>query len=523
VPDQVVALLMGHPRQLPPWLSVSGYGAGRGKEPPAPDELVVQPRVSEDLGAFVAQAVDAPERAPRLLLVGARGSGRRTLLAAFLARGDRGLLTVELKRLGSPGDGLEDRLAEACREALLRRCLLLVRGDGVVEETERLAEIGDTLQRVLDVHPGPLALSARRPVARLHAVLERLVEVVVPSPTAPQQRDLWRRVLGDATTEDADLPAQLVLRFDLTPGCIHEAAEDARARAVLLAGRAEPPALTLEDVAQAVRRRADHALSEVADPFSTTLSWTDVVLPEHTVKRLGEIVSHARYREAVLDGWGFRRKLSYGQGLSCLFAGPPGTGKTMMAGVLAQQLGREIYRVDVSRVTSKWVGETEKNLARVFDEAERAQVILLFDEADSLFASRTDVKSSNDRFANMEVNYLLQRMESYDGMTVLTTNFEQSIDEAFKRRIRFWVSFPFPEKELRSKLWRSMLPEEALVEEDIDFDELGQEFHLSGGSIKNAVLRAAFYAAEAGGAITFDRLWDAATAETRDMGKLIRE
>ena len=523
VPDAVVALLMGHPRPLPAWMELSGYGAGRGAAPSAVEDLVVRDRTAQDLGAFVSQAVEAPDRAPRLLLVGARGVGRRTLLTAWLARAGRGVLTVALSRLAGEPHRFEDRLAEAAREALLRRCLLLVRGDGVIEDTDRLAEVADALQRVLDPHPGPCALTARRPAARLHGLLDRLLEVVVPSPSSAQQRELWRRALAVAGVNDPALPEQLVLRFDLTPGGIHEATEDARARSVLLAGGAEAASVTLEDVAQAVRRRADHALSEVADPFTTTLTWDDVVLPEHTVGRLREIVSHARHREQVLDGWGFRRKLSYGQGLSCLFAGPPGTGKTMMAGVLAQQLGREIYRVDVSRITSKWVGETEKNLARLFDEAEEAQVILLFDEADSLFSTRTDVKSSNDRFANMEVNYLLQRMEQYDGMTVLTTNFEQSIDEAFKRRIRFWVSFPFPDEELRARLWQSMLPEEAAVEDEIDFEELGREFNLAGGSIKNAVLRAAFYAAEARGAITMDRLWDAATAELRDIGKLVRE
>jgi SpoVK/Ycf46/Vps4 family AAA+-type ATPase len=149
--------------------------------------------------------------------------------------------------------------------------------------------------------------------------------------------------------------------------------------------------------------------------------------------------------------------MSYGRGLACLFSGAPGTGKTMMAGIMARELGQEIYRVDLSRVVSKWIGETEKNLAKVFDEAESAQVILLFDEADSLFSARTEVKGSNDRFANMEINYLLQRMESYDGMTILTTNFEKSIDEAFKRRLKFRLNFPVPELEQRVKLWRSMI------------------------------------------------------------------
>jgi SpoVK/Ycf46/Vps4 family AAA+-type ATPase len=216
--------------------------------------------------------------------------------------------------------------------------------------------------------------------------------------------------------------------------------------------------VTAPAIIHAVRRQADHALSEVAEPFSTTLTWDDVVLPDEVSDAIIDILGHARHRAQVFDTWGFRRKVSYGRGLSCLFSGPPGTGKTMVAAVLAQTLERELYRIDLSRVTSKWIGETEKNLARVFDEAERAQVILLFDEADSLFSARTSVTSANDRFANNEINYLLQRMEAYDGMTILTTNLDASIDPAFKRRLKFRVAFQMPEAPQRTMLWQSMLP-----------------------------------------------------------------
>ncbi len=543
VPDSVIAELTGRTRLPPHWLELPTAAA------PAPDSLFGP----DNAAALIARIRDVGPTAPRLLLVGPPGSGRRSVLAAHL--GEQPLI-VELARLVE-GDDVVGPLSAAAQEALLRGRTLLVRGDGVVDDADKIALHGADLARVLDDHPGPLAITARRPAARLHRWVSRLVELVLPSLTTDQQRTLWQRNLAEAGCEGDALPDELVRRFDLPPGAIADAVEDARARAVLLSGDASAGGmdLTRDDLVHAVRRRADHALSEIADPFDTSLTWDDVVLPEATVSRLREILSHARHREQVLDHWGFRKKLSYGQGLSCLFAGPPGTGKTMLAGVLARELGREIYRVDVSRITSKWVGETEKNLARVFEEAERAQVILLFDEADSLFSSRTEVKSSNDRFANMQVNFLLQRMESYDGMTILTTNFEASIDEAFKRRIRFWVTFPFPDAKQRTALWRSMLPPDAPLDPEIpdsEWEALGEEFELSGGSIKNAALRAAFYAAQikdaaladaeaeadsddAGAAppasaaeaaeprIVFDHLWDAATAEMRDMGKLIRD
>ncbi len=222
-----------------------------------------------------------------------------------------------------------------------------------------------------------------------------------------------------------------------------------------------------------------------------------------------------------MRSWGFERKLAYGRSVSALFSGPPGTGKTMVATLIAKKLGLELFRVDLSRVVSKWVGETEKNLGRAFDEAKRSQAILLFDEADSLFAKRTEVKSANDRYANLEVNYLLQRLEAYDGVVLLTTNAQSTIDDAFKRRLRFRVEFPMPDAEERARLWRSMLPSGAPVDIDINFDQLARRFEMAGGYIKNAVIRAAYLAAATPRKrITQAIITLAATLEWEDMGNL---
>ena len=189
--------------------------------------------------------------------------------------------------------------------------------------------------------------------------------------------------------------------------------------------------------------------------------------------------------------WGFERMLPYGKALSVLFSGPPGTGKTMAASIVARELDLPMYRVNLASIVSKYIGETEKNLEQVFSEAQLAHVVLVFDEADSLFSRRTQVRDSVDRYANLEVNFLLQKMEAFDGVVVLPTNFESSLDEAFKRRIRYKVHFPFPEASVRSELWAAMIPGEADVDEDLDFGTLGEDFELSGGHIKNAVVRAA--------------------------------
>jgi SpoVK/Ycf46/Vps4 family AAA+-type ATPase len=208
------------------------------------------------------------------------------------------------------------------------------------------------------------------------------------------------------------------------------------------------------------------------------------------------------------------------RGLTALFYGPPGTGKTMVAGVIAQELGLDMYRVDLARVVSKWVGETEKNLAEVFDAAEEGQVLILFDEADSLFAKRTDVRTSNDRYANLEVNYLLQRLDSFEGVAILTSNLDGAIDPAFKRRLSLRLQFPFPDEDTRLRLWASHVTPETPTAGDFDFLDLARRFPLSGGYIRNCALRAAFLAAHEGRPMRQAHLLRAVQLEYREMGKL---
>jgi SpoVK/Ycf46/Vps4 family AAA+-type ATPase len=208
------------------------------------------------------------------------------------------------------------------------------------------------------------------------------------------------------------------------------------------------------------------------------------------------------------------------RGLTALFYGPPGTGKTMVAGVIAQELGLDMYRVDLARIVSKWVGETEKNLAEVFDAAEDGQVLILFDEADSLFAKRTDVRTSNDRYANLEVNYLLQRLDTFEGVAILTSNLDGAIDPAFKRRLSLRLQFPFPDEETRVRLWTGHVTAETPVAGDFDFSDLARRFPLSGGYIRNCALRAAFLAAHEGRPLAQSHLVRAIHLEYREIGKL---
>jgi len=235
---------------------------------------------------------------------------------------------------------------------------------------------------------------------------------------------------------------------------------------------------------------------------------------------LREFVGRVRHRRKVFEDWGMTGTMATSRGLTALFSGQPGTGKTLVAGVIARELGLDLYRVDLSKVMSKWIGETERNLATIFDAAQDGQVILLFDEADSLFAKRTEVRSSNDRYANLEVNYLLQRLDAFEGIAMLTTNSGGSIDPAFKRRLSFQLSFPFPDEETRAALWRVHLPPSLPRGEKLVFDDLARKYQLSGGYIRNACLRAAFLAAQEETTVHQHHLERAVALEFAEMGKL---
>jgi SpoVK/Ycf46/Vps4 family AAA+-type ATPase len=264
----------------------------------------------------------------------------------------------------------------------------------------------------------------------------------------------------------------------------------------------------------------DDRLGTLARRVTVTQSWDDVVLPGDQHDAIAELVARVRGRCRVYEDWGFAAKVGKGLGVSALFSGPPGTGKTMVAALIARELGLELYQVDSAKVVSKWIGETEKQLGTLFDAAEAGHAIVLFDEADALFGKRTDVKSSNDRYANLETNYLLQRLESFTGTCILTSNHDSLIDPAFQRRLSLHLRFELPDVTERERLWRAMLPAAAPVAAAIDFAGLARRYAMSGGYIRNAALRAAFLAAEADVAIGAAHLEHAARREYEALGKI---
>ena len=339
--------------------------------------------------------------------------------------------------------------------------------------------------------------------------------VDVPAPSHAERARRWRRELPAAGLgrRAADrLARTMASRFAFTEGDIAAVAARARTEAEWC-GRA----LDADLVWDAARRHPQHALDRVAALVTPAFALDDLVLEPDARRKLDELVAHVALQHVVLDDWGFRRRLPRGQGVAALFAGPPGTGKTMAAEAVAAALGQDLFRIDLSAVVSKYIGETEKNLATAFREAERAGAVLLFDEADALFGKRTEVRDAHDRYANLEVNYLLQRVETFTGLVILATNRGAAIDDAFLRRLRFSIRFEVPDRDLRRELWRRAFPREAALAR-LPWESLA-EAELAGGNIQSAALAAAYLAAGDGGAIAGAHVEHALRREYEKLGK----
>jgi hypothetical protein len=457
-----------------------------------------------------------------LCLEGSDGVGRRTLVARAAQLHGREVVTLDAARVSSDRARLSAELRALRRECWLRDAVpVIARLDALplrdAARDEALGEIALALEGDGAVR-GPAVITCT-PGTELPPLRRRVLRARVDAPSAQTRARLWTAALGPAL-DGADpalrerLP-EVVQLFQLTPGGIRRAAANVR-----LIGEGRP--LTAADVRAGISAEIHERFSGLAMRVRTSQRWDDLILPQDTLDEVKAFAARATHTALVYDRWGFREKLQRGLGLAALFSGPPGTGKTMVAGLIAESLGLELYMVDLSQVVSKWVGETEKQLGKVFDAAQMGNVVLLFDEADALFAKRTDVKSSNDRYANLEVNYLLQRIEQFGGVAILTTNLEASVDPAFKRRLAADVRFYPPDEAERERLWRTVLPEGAPRADDLDYGRLANTYReMCGGHIRNAVLRAAFLAAGEGAPIDQRRLERAAVAEYRAMGKVV--
>lgn len=344
----------------------------------------------------------------------------------------------------------------------------------------------------------------------------RWVSVELEEPDAGQLLALWERFTQMYSCRGINA-SEMAGRYRLSAGDIRGVFDMARS----IARSYDREQIIPEDIVAAVKCRNGKSLGEYADILKTDIGWQELVVDEDTMKQLRYIENRLKYRNTVGGKWGFDRKVSYGKGTCALFYGPAGTGKTMAAKVLANELGLALYRVDLSRMVSKYIGETQKHISALFERAKSTNALLFFDEADALFAKRTEVGDSHDRNANSEVAHLLQKLEEYDGISVLATNLKDNIDDAFKRRIKYMIPFRMPDAETRELLWKKMLPEQAPVEEDLDLVFFAEHFELSGSEIKDAVLHAAYMAAAEGGSIGNRHLMEAVRLSSLKYGKVL--
>ena len=482
--------------------------------------------------------LDAP--AVVLSLCGRRGSGRYAAARQAARELNRPLFRLRLRDLArTPKRTFEESYLIVLRECRMHHAVLFIEdfGEAFPEERPRSGEEGERG----DAGPNEFAQRQVRRDFLLRESVRRGAFVMLACERAPSfsaltgedaaggrfpvvefalpdyagRRALWRSALQNAGIAPTVMrPEDLAGMYRFTPGEISAAVRAAGDRA-----RSSGGVVMADDLISGCRAQCSRRLEELARPIRTVHHWQDLILPEEHLAQLRDMHVYFKQRDLVFDEWAFGSRVGGGRGYHALFAGPPGTGKTMAAGIIAAELRLEAYRIDLASMISKYIGETEKNLSAIFREAEASQAILFFDEADAIFGKRSEVKDAHDRYANIETSYLLQRMEEYDGITILATNLLQNIDEAFLRRLHVVVDFPFPDEEHRRRIWEGIFPAQTPLADDVDPAFLAERARIAGGNIKNIALAAAVAAAEEGSSVQMRHIMQAARAEYRKIGK----
>jgi SpoVK/Ycf46/Vps4 family AAA+-type ATPase len=520
--DQVIRLLLGSAELDDRLASFCEVVAGA----PDPTFVPMRPDTRNALASVMRSALESGLPA-RLYFRGPRGSGKRRAASALAAALGLPLLVADLSR-APLGPELRPTVRLLLREASFGGAILYLSGLDALCEGSACRE-AERLAMEIARYRAPIIVGGAATARSITAWPDGLTEVSFDLQDVKARRDDWRTatLAAGLSVPDRDLDL-LAGRFRLTSGQIGSAVSAVASRSTSDGGPQDDDAdeeagPILDELIAAARDQSSLALTQLAQRIEPAYGWDDIVLPADAFLQLREVCARVDQHYRVMGEWEFDRKLSRGKGANALFAGPSGTGKTMAAEVLAGELRLDLYRVDLAGVVSKYIGETEKNLDRIFTAAEGANSILLFDEADALFGKRSEVRDAHDRYANIEISYLLQKMELYEGLAILSTNLRQNLDEAFVRRLAFTIHFPFPDTASRRLIWQGIWPAEAPLDPDLDFELLAERYKLSGGSIKNVALAAAFLAAEGGGPVRMGHVLHAVRREYQKMGKVLSE
>lgn len=488
----------------------------------------INQKTAEYLERRIKDASDDTEGKMRLFLLrGPYGSGKKMQIGQISALWGRSTLFVDLRELAGKS---EEQMRELAGTAVVRAVLdhaflVFCRWDVIWTGSSQNRQMAQEILKkaslffryvflTMEEEQGEDILKGEYPKEY------PIEEFWMRMPSIRERSLLWKEFIGaDRRPETAEdiLYDRLAAQFDFTPGVIREAVQSACKEA----GKREEKRLSAGLLHQACQRRISHRMGDRAARVPGVYTWDDLVLEEGTKELLRQACGQVSYRGKVYEQWGFQEKAAYGRGITLLFAGPSGTGKTMAAQVLAKELNLELYKVDLSGVLSKYIGETQKNLREIFDEGRKSRCILFFDEADALFGKRVEVSDARDISANTQTAYLLQKMEEYDGITILATNLLQNFDDAYRRRMKFIIRFAFPQREQRMELWEKIFPDQMPLQNDVDIRYLADNFELSGADIKNIAINAAFLAASRGETTGMEHILTALRQEYEKSGKVL--
>ncbi len=486
------------------------------------NELINAYQCEETIGKVISfvKRLQTKERSFDKSLViyfyGPPGTGKRTTALGVCDKVSHRMIEIDMKNLLQKENDFDESIWLLGREALLNKAILcFINFDSLFEHNDankfKLNELFKMLKTLC-----PLTfLTGER---QWTSVIDfPFIDVEFKVPDEAQRVKVWEELSQKyCIDEDVNL-YEISSKFNFSQAQIKSSLDTAKYFSCFCD---ESLSLTSDSIHKACHVHSNQSLINTAQKLSSKYEWDDLVLPIFQKKQLRDVCNQLKYRNVVLGEWGFGGKLSRGKGLNLLFSGPSGTGKTMAAEVMAKELKLELYRIDLSQIVSKYIGETEKNLNKIFSEAQTSNAILFFDEADALFGKRSDVKDAHDRYANIEVAYLLQKMEEYQGISILATNFKNNLDEAFTRRIQVLVDFPIPDEENRKLIWKNMLPKQAPVSSDVDLEFLSRSFGITGGDIKNIVLNAAFFAAASNTEICMEHFIKAMGQELIKIGRV---